>query len=224
MIMENEEERALPPWTWRVLGVAAVGLLLTAVLGIGLISAEVFDPKPFGQLQEEVTPGERALAAGKRQLDWLDMALPPEPFSLRLTAAHAGGERDIGYGIALGGAEANVVVAVSPLGYVAIWEQVDGESVVQMPWQTWPHVHRDGGHVPGTSEVPGASSSQMRGEGEPNELQLDVSEGQLSVRINRELLWEGEWRESASGVGLYLESFGEATRVDFRQLELFDGP
>ncbi len=198
--MSHTNEEPLPPVTWRVLGIIAVGLLLGAVAGIALISAGIFDPKPLGPLQRQLTPGERVLAAGERRLEWLEEPLPQAPFSARLTAAHVAGERDVGFGLALGGTQAHLVVAVSPLGYVAVWEEEAGQRVAHMPWQTWPHVN---------------------GGGEPNEIHLDVQDGQISARLNRELLWQGAWQGAEGNVGLYVESFGEPTRIEFGELALF---
>lgn len=198
--MSDSNEQPLPPRVWRLLGIAAVGLLLTAVAGIALISAGVFDPKPFGSLQQQSTPGERTLSAGESRLQWLDEPMPQRPFSVRLTGAHVAGERDVGYGLALGGPQTRLVVAVSPLGYVAVWQEEAGQRLEHMPWQTWPHV---------------------RGGGEPNEIHLDVQQGQISARLNRELLWQGVWQAPGGNVGLYLESFGAGARVEFSELTLF---
>lgn len=198
--MSHTNEEPLPPVTWRLLGIVAVGLLLTAMAGIALISAGVFDPKPLGTLQVQLTPGERVLAAGESRLEWLEAPLPQAPFSARLTAAHVAGERDVGVGLALGESQTQVVVAVSPLGYVAVWEEEAGQRVTHMPWQTWPHVREDG---------------------EPNEIQLDVQDGQISARLNREQLWQGAWQGAEGNVGLYVESFGEPARIEFGELALF---
>lgn len=198
--MSHSNEEPLPTRAWRVLGIAAVGLLLTAVAGIALISAGVFDPEPFGRLQLQLAPGERLLDGDERRLEWLNAPLPQAPFSARLTAAFSAGEQDAGYGLALGGEQEHLVVALAPLGYVAVWQEVDGERVEHMPWQTWPHVRRD-------QEI--------------NEIQVDVQNGQISARINRELLWQGAWESAGGDLGLYAESFGEAALIEFREVALF---
>src|SRR5690554_5568142 len=198
--MSHSNEEPLPTHTWRVLGIAAVGLLLTAVAGIALISAGVFDPKPIGRLQLQLAPGERMLDGGERLLEWLDEPLPQAPFSTRLTAAHISGEQDAGYGLALGSRQEHLDVALSPLGYVTVWQEMDGERVEHMPWQTWPHVRRG-------QEI--------------NELQVDAQNGQISARINRELLWQGNWESAGGNVGIYAESFGEAALIEFRDVALF---
>jgi hypothetical protein len=193
-------EADVPRHTWRVLGLAAVGLLLGAMLGIALISAGVFDPRPLGDLQLQVTPGERAAPAGEQHIAWQQIAVREGPFSARLSGAYAGGERDIGYGLALGNNERHLIVAVSPLAYVSVWEDGAAGQMQHMPWQTWPHV---------------------RGGRETNEIQVDLRGGDVAVRLNRERLWQGTWRSQGHGVGLYTESFGGPGQIFFRDLELY---
>jgi hypothetical protein len=66
-----------------------------------------------------------------------------------------------------------------------------------LPWQTWPHVRP-----------------------EVNEIWLDVEGDGLTVRVNREFLWEGEV-EMGGQVGLWLESYGGAAAVSFQELKLY---
>jgi hypothetical protein len=129
----------------------------------------------------------------------------PDRFSIRLTAAHVDGETDIGYGLALGDGSRRLTVAVSPLGYVAIWEDGDaGGPVYHRPWQPWPHARR------------GAA---------PNEVWLDVADvngrARIKAWVNRELLWQGEIDGPANEASPWLGSFGEPTTVDFQALEWF---
>ena len=196
----RNSEHDLPPWIWRGLGFGAVGLLLATVLGIGLISAGVFDPRPGGSLQRLIAPGARTASTLDPRLTWLDEQLPQPPFTVRLLAAHRSGETDVGYGLALGAPHAYLAAGVSPLGYVTLWQEDGTGETVHMPWQTWPHVR------------PGS---------EPNEIQVDVNDGRVSVRLNRELLWQGPWLEDAAGIGLYTETFGAPTTVGFEQLSFF---
>lgn len=201
--MSLKPNESLPLWTWRVLGITAVTLLLSAVVGIALISAGWFDPRPLGPLQTTRMPGLLRISAGESRLQWVEQAPSQADFSARLLAAHGRGERDIGYGLAVGNAQSALVVAVSPLGYVRVWQQGPEDSDVRiehMPWQTWPHVRRDDAE---------------------NEIQIDVTPDVVSVRLNRELLWQGKSDVNTENLGLYLESFGGATAVDFRQLTLY---
>jgi hypothetical protein len=190
-------------WGW--IGRAAVLLLLTALLGIGLISAGVFDPKPLGEFVTGLPVEKLSVGAGGSRVHWLDRRLPAGPYSLHLTAARQSGENDIGYGLALGDEDGYVVAAVSPLGYVMLGNcqlsiancQLAMNDSRLLPWQTWPHVR------------PGV-----------NELWLDVAGDALTVRVNREFLWQGEV-ETGSQVGLWLESYGGAAAVSFQELKLY---
>ena len=198
--MRAAQDNSLPPLIWRVLGLSAVGLLVATVLGIGLISAGVFDPRPIGSLQREISPGGRIISTPGPQVEWLDQPLPEAPFTVRLEAAHEAGEADAGYGLAIGGPQEFLAVGVSPLGYVTLWEEQGGQKSVHLPWQIWPHVR------------PGSES---------NEIWVDVQDGQATVRLNRELLWEGTWDGGAGGVGLYVETFGGDVTVEFVELVIF---
>lgn len=193
-------EADLPHHTWHVLGLAAVALLLGAMAGIGLISAGVFDPRPVGRLQTQVAPGEHEVPAGEWRVAWQQIKVQEGSFSVRLSGAYAGGERDIGYGLALGKEDRQLVVAVSPLRYVSVWEEGAAGRQERMPWQPWPHV---------------------RGGRETNEIQVDYRDGDVSVRLNRELMWQGAWQAPEHDVGLYTESFGGPGRVFFSDLTLF---
>lgn len=197
--MAHSDDNGLPAHTWRVLGVAAVGLLLSATIAIGMISSGIFDPKPVGSLQVQAEPGDRAVGAGETRIEWLEPRTPAA-FTVRLRAAYGRGERDVGYGLALGGPQRHLVAGVSPLGYVSVWETDSMGPIVRMPWQTWPHV---------------------RLQRTPNEIQIDVRDGEASVRLNRELLWQGPWTVAANGLGLYAESFSGPTVVRFVDLQVY---
>ncbi len=177
----------------------AVILLVVTVLAISLIASGVFDPSPFGpQLwQEELAP--MIVDPISRNINWLNRDLPSPPFTTRLTAAHEGGEVDIGYGLVLGNDEHYLAAAISPLGYLAIWEASADDSY-HLNWQTWPHVNKGN---------------------ENNEIWLDIEGDQARVRINREYLWEGEIDLQSGGVGVLGESFGAASIIDFQSIEMF---
>ncbi|MCI0399586.1 MAG: hypothetical protein L0332_21960 [Chloroflexi bacterium] len=211
----------VPSQTWRWLSVAAVLVLLAAVAGISLISAGLFDPRPVGPETLRRPLAAHSVAAQNQQVNWLDFPLPAGNYSLRLTAAHQNGELDSAYGLAIGREERCLVAAVSPTGYTSLFEPPCLLSITPsppqsvtlsppplvtlsppslLPWQPWPHVR------PGSAE---------------NEIWLDVSGGRLTVRINRELLWQGEWPVAGRQVGLWLASYGEAATVEFREVILF---
>ena len=108
---------------------------------------------------------------------------------------------DIGYGLVLGDDEAHVAVAVSPLGYLSVWQETGQETFVIFPWQTWPHVRRDLA---------------------ANEIWLDIEEpDQVTIRLNRELLWVGEIDLPVGQIGVLTQSFGETAVVDFQKLQIF---
>ena len=189
----------------------AVALLVFATLFIALVARGLFDPEPCGPLASRATPGSFALAERGEKL--IKQSAPfggqPRCYSVRLTAAHTVGERDSGYGLAVGDQRAALVVAVSPLGEAAVWQTVAGEDAPRylLPWQPWPHVRQ------------GIAS---------NEIWLDVAEDddlmRVTARINRELLWEGEVERLYSGTALWLGSFGGPVTVDFQTLDWFLAP
>ena len=167
-------------------------LLLTAVFLILLIIAGVFDPKPVGKLQTTLPAASLTLAAPGQTITWLDVTLPDGDFSVRATAVYQSGSQDSGAGLAL----ADFVVAVSPLGYGLV--QQAGEPL--LPWQPWPHV---------------------RLADTPNEIWLDVRGDTLTVRLNRELLWQGTYPLPNRQLGLFGENFGETAVYIFPAVELF---
>jgi hypothetical protein len=172
----------------------------TAVI-VMLILSGVFDPKPVGE--RPLFP--QIVAPQAPRLTWLDEPIPAESYSVRLTAAQEAGNTgrgmDVGYGLALGSDEAHVAVVVSPLGYLSVWQTDGQETAVILPWQTWPHVRRDV---------------------EPNEIWLDVENGRLTIRINREWLWAGEIEPLTGQIGVVTESFGETAVVDFQTIQIFE--
>jgi hypothetical protein len=189
----------------RVLRGGFVLLVGAAAVIVLLILSGMNDPKPVGALVVERPLFPQIVALEAPQLTWLEEPIPEENYSVRLTAAQEAGNSgrgmDVGYGLALGSDEAHLAVAVSPLGYLSVWQTKGQETDVILPWQTWPHVRRDLA---------------------PNEIWLDVDDsGQLTIRINRELLWAGEIEPPAGQIGVVAESFGETAVVDFLKLELF---
>ncbi len=172
--------------------------LVTAVTAILLIASGMFDPQPVGELvwQENLQP--MTVAAQTKQIEWLEQPVPDGPFSVRLTAVYEQGATDSGYGLILGDEAQNLLVAVSPLGYATI--QQNGPAL--LPWQPWPHV---------------------RTQNTPNEIWLDWADDQLSVRLNRELLWVDDVEIPEGFLGLYGESFAETAVFDFESVELYNG-
>ena len=178
------------------LGWAAVGLLLLVMGLIGLISAGVFDP-PLVAESGEVVVLNRPIATTNRTIDWLDQPITT-PTTIRLTANHTDGELDSGYGLAVGTPDDYLVVAVSPLGYVMVAAVTATDVTSHVLWQTWPHVATDSA---------------------TNELQLDITDAEVTARVNREWLWSGAWA-GGDEVGLYVETFNRPVTIQFQQLEL----
>ncbi len=190
----------------------AIALLVTAVALIVLIASGAFDPKPKGAFLHTDYPGTLEQDRVGEQIVELEPPWPadspPERFSVRLKAAHLAGDLDSGYGLALAGEGGRLIVAVSPLGYVAVREEAaDGQFVYLIPWSTWPHV-RMGEDV--------------------NEIWLDVDgdDGRtvIAASVNRELLWRGETAWLPDQISLWLAAFDGRTEVDFRSLEWFAEP
>ncbi len=191
----------------------AGGLIILAAVAVLLIAVGVFDPKPLGRLIQTDRLAPHTLQQLGEEFIPLDApwasAAAPSRFSVRLKTAYQEGALDSGFGLALGSGSSRLVVALSPLGYVAIRQDgEDGPPAYPLPWQTWPHVR------PGTAE---------------NELWLDVDQtddGQTAVTawLNRELLWRGELDEAVDDLSLWLSTYGAPVAVDFRSLEWFAAP
>jgi hypothetical protein len=200
--MDGSEE--VPPWLGTALAWTAVFLPALAAAAIVLIGAGVFDPRPVGQPAHSLSLAAAHVPAESAGIQWLAAATPTlSGYSARLVAAHQSGELDIAYGLALGRERHVFVAAVSPLGYVAVWEERDGATLYHLPWQTWPHVKTGS---------------------EPNEIRIDNQAGQITVRLNRELLWRGEVALRDEAPGLFSQSFGDAAVIDFRALYFFTVP
>ncbi len=177
----------------------AVLMLFGTAVVIGLIASGVFDPSPFGQRLWQEDLFQMRVAPNSRQINWLDIDIPSTPFTARLTAAYEQGEADAAFGLILGDDDHYLTIAVSPLGYLAVWETTNNDSYY-LNWQTWPHVKRGN---------------------ENNEIWLDVEGDLARVRINREWLWEGSIDLSTDRIGILGESFGGESFINFETIEMF---
>lgn len=174
-------------------------LLATAVFLILLIATGAFDPKPVGERQTTLPAATLTIRQPGQTIQWLDKALPAGDFSVRGTAVWQSGSLDSGVGIALGDEAAPAdafIMAVSPLGYVMV--QQAGTAL--LPWQPWPHVQLNGA---------------------PNEIWIDKRGAELTVWLNRELLWQGSRTLATRNFGLYGEFFRETAVYTIPTLELF---
>lgn len=183
-----------------------VTLLILGIVGSLLIHFGLFDPKPVGDLQVEIQPvAEMTVGDAQQQVDWLDVQLPDGDFSVVETAVYQTGSLDSLSGLAIGTKENHLIIATSPLGYVTIKQLIinNQQSIINqspIPFQPWPHVK--------TSTT-------------PNEIWVNVVGSEVTIRINRELLWVGEVEGIGRQVGIVGESFGETAVFDFPKLQLF---
>lgn len=201
--MDPQGERSEFSWRWlRRIGIL---VLLAIPAGIILISSGLFDPRPLGNLEDEYQLEHLLVEAGSSILIWLDEPIISGPMTLRLLAAREQGETDVAYGMAIGKDEDKVIVALSPVGYVTIQRWLVNSGTVEVeqyiPWQTWPHIQ--------TGDL-------------ENEIWIDIEKGVLtSIRVNRELLWQGEIQLTGNRIGLSAESYGGSTEVNFETLKHF---
>ena len=172
------------------------GLLITAVFLIILIAAGVFDPKPVGTVQTTLPAMLVRVEQAGQTIKWLGEPLPAADFSVRETAVWQSGSQDSGMGLAIGSKTDNLIVAVSPLGYVLVQQN----GVELLPWQPWPHVRL--GDV-------------------SNEIWIDVQGDMVAIRINRELLWRGSMALSGRNLGLFTEHFGETAVFSSQSIQIY---
>lgn len=175
-------------------------LIVNCLLGLGLVvvAMGLFDPQPKGQLLVALPLEMMVVPAGQFNVKWLHEEIPAGNFTIRLTAAGPTAEPFVGYGLTLGRPESYLAVLVSPTGYVTM-TPAPGRSFSDQ-WHTWPHIH------------PQSS----------NEIQIDHDEGNhLTIRINRELFWQGEWPLAGNQIGLVGQGFENGVSIDFQELALW---
>ncbi|MFZ0544974.1 MAG: hypothetical protein WAM60_06030 [Candidatus Promineifilaceae bacterium] len=235
--MSDPQTSPLPRQIWRILGLAAVLLLILTVSAISLISAGFFDPKPVGKETAELPLQTESIPAHTQTLRWLDERLTADSFSLRLTAAYQSGDLDSGYGLAFGGDDGALVVAVSPLGNAAVFQpgslslinnepdNLDG-MIANRPLGNsndgvfvWPSSATS---PPETPLLEWQPWPHVHTHEETNEIWLDKRGEELTIRINRELFWTGRISIPAAQIGLWSAAFNEATVIDFENLAIFE--
>jgi len=179
-------------------GAGVLGFTTAAL--IFLIAGGHFDPRPLGPLQASWPTAQQISPPLTEQINWLQGELPAPPITLRLTASLAHGALDVGYGLILQTDRESLIIAVSPLGYAAVWQVIDNEVKAIQPWQTWPHIRPV-----------------------DNELWLDVQDGELTIRFNRELYARLPLTAVPQQVGYYSINFeaGQDGVVRFGELQLF---
>ena len=178
-------------------------LIGTVVLIVSLTALGFFDPIADGEPVWRTELGSMHIHPESAEVRRLMDDLPRSPISVRLTAAHESGEMDSSYGILLGQENGNIAVMISPLGYVAIWQQSSDAGFetkdYYLPWQTWPHV---------------------RTAGQTNEILVYLDGDTMTVRLNREWLWEESNIEPGEWIGIIGESYGGDASIDFHLAEI----
>lgn len=187
----------------RAINLLAVLLLISLVLAVALSATGYLDPIKEGELIWQGSPGSLQIAPGSTEVRWLYDDLNQSPVAFRLSASLSAGEADSAYGLLLGQEDGAIAVLLSPLGYAAVSQQPypanSGAKNFYLPWQTWPHVRR--------------------GEQE-NELYVVQDGNTLTVRVNREWLWEAQGIERITRMGIIGESFNDAAAVGFHSADI----
>ena len=182
---------------------AAIGLAVTAVTLLSLILSGAFDPKPIGRPVWAAEPGQITIPAGERKTVWL-RPLPQTAFSVRLTAVYQSGSPDSATGLILGSDQQNSRITISPLGYAAVTSPC--HPVTLSPCHPFPS----------------APFPHVRSGANPNEIWIDVANGRMTVRINRELLWSGNVGELQGELGVWGESYGDTAVYHLPQIILYE--
>ena len=178
-------------------------MAVTAVTLLLLILSGIFDPKPIGQPVWTAEPGQLIIPADESKIVWL-RPLPQTNFSVRLTAVHQSGSPDSAVGLILGSDQQNSRISISPLGYAAIkspCHPVTLSPCHPFPPAPFPHAR------PGT---------------DPNEIQVDVTNNLMTVRVNRELLWSGDVGELNGELGVWGESYGDTAVYHLPQIIVYE--
>ena len=187
----------------RILTLAALSLIGSIVLIVFLLSRGFFDPIA---VDEPIWPKKfflMRLPAQTEKLLWLPENLDQTPLSVRVIGNLESGDSDSAYGIVISQSDGEIMIMISPLGYISIWHESASintdNKYFYLPWQTWPHVHT------GNSE---------------NEIYVRLAGDTISVRVNRELLWETNEIDQVDHIGIMGVSFGDDTTINFRLPEI----
>ena len=161
-------------------------MVVVGIGWIGLILLGVFDPvsvtqnKPIFQTQafavQVDAPHTRRLITPTNNLA-----------GIALNTHLKNGNRDSGIGLLLTSDDTKLGVALSPAGYVTLWEMRGEAKTNHLPWQTWPHVALGRGW---------------------NTLQVVFEGEEVEVRVNDELLWREVWKREQIAVDLWGEGYG----------------
>ena len=145
-----------------------VVVLICLIVAIGLIAAGVFDPRPIGTVQVLVE-GEMISAENPAgNVQWF-ATVPAASFSVRsrltMELATDYHETPQAYALVVGEPDRWQAIAIDPTsGFLSRYWVESGTQRIIEPWRTWAHVEMHPTH----------------------ELWVDVVDGQLNLRINRE--------------------------------------
>lgn len=163
---------------------SGIGLFICA---IGLIAVGLFDPQPYTLNNTLNKMDERTITIpAEPHIEWQTDSLTT-PFSRRVTF-QLPTEPEIAVGVALNDGNKPLIISATNGGFVRI---VHGDEVI-LPEQTWPLASID---------------PYVRG-GESAEFWVDVDENGVTVRINREMLWQGTMDERWTQWGIFSDGFG----------------
>ena len=192
----------MPKPSGRHLNFVIILCLVVAVAVVVFITTGNLDPTDVDSPAWRSQPAEMIIPANGQIHTWVTDEIIDPPFTIRMSGSYQSGEKDSGYGLVLDLGSHDLVTAVSPLGYLAVFERWDNngdiQNVYHLNWQTWPHIHNNT---------------------EANEFWINVDGDQIAVRLNREHLWSGEINSAVQAVGLYGESFGKQADVNFNLIE-----
>lgn len=147
----------------QLIGLTLISIAIFALL----IILGTFDPRPIGHLQRQWPSTTISVDDDSEMVHWLT-DVPPR-FSIRgeVTANVNPDytEKPDAYALIVGEPSCWFAVAIdSTSGFLSIWREVNGEREIVESWHTWAHVKPQPTH----------------------ELWMDVADGQLNLRINRE--------------------------------------
>lgn len=179
------------------IGLVAVGVLVSGIAGILLISAGTFDPIP-SQLAIEIPLS--SVIVDHPQHHWHTTLSSRDPVELRLTAAVEASPA-VEYGLVVGEENRYLAVTVSNEGYIFLWLNDNGQVQPILPRQAWFHL------------PVGAAT---------HEIYLRRAGVVWSVWVNREKWWEGELAEVGGSAGTFAQPFGSPATIHFQKLEMND--
>jgi hypothetical protein len=187
----------------RILTISALILISSIVLIVYILFLGFSDPIAAGEPIWQKKLFLMRLPGQTEKILWLRENLDQTPFSVRVIGSLESGDSDSAFGIVISQSDGEIMIMISPLGYISIWHESASintdNKFFYLPWQTWPHIHT------GDSE---------------NEIYVRLTGDTISVRVNRELLWEMSEIDRVDRIGIMGVSFGDDTTINFRLAEI----